>query len=165
MRRQSAFAVLALCLAPSLAIAATFPIPAEKPIATVTIPDNWSPKVSGDSVEGASADGHIYVAFDSVDAADADAMIEAFLNSITSNGDEVDRASKKTKDVKINNLDASEISYTGKDKEGPTDIKLTLIKTNAPSKILLFTYWGSTSGEATNDKDVKAISSGIQATK
>ncbi len=165
MRRQLAFAVLALCLAPSLAVAATFPVPAENPIATVTIPDSWNPKVSGDTVEAASHDGSIYIAFDSVDAADADGMIEAFLDSVKGNGDEVDRASKKTKDVKINNLDASEISYTGKGKEGPTVIKLTLIKTTAPSRVLLFSYWASTSSEATYDKDLQAISSGIRATK
>jgi hypothetical protein len=165
MRRQLAFAVLALCLVPSLTVAATFPVPAKNPIATVTIPDGWNPKVSGDTVEAASGDGSIYVAFDSVEAADADGMIDAFLDSVKGNGDEVDRASKKTKDVKINNLDASEISYTGKDKEGPTVIKLTLIKTNAPSKVLLFSYWASTSSEATYEKDLQAISSGIQATK
>ena len=70
MKRPIAFALLALCLAPSLAIAATFPIPAENPIATVSIPDGWGPNAYEGGVEGTSADGKLYVAFESVDADD-----------------------------------------------------------------------------------------------
>jgi hypothetical protein len=165
MRRQIALALLALCLAPSLAIAGTFPVPKEKPIATVSIPDSWSPKVTDAFIEASSADGYIYLAFESINAADANSAIEEALGVILAAGDEVDRASKKTKDIKINDLDASQTSYTGKDKVGPTNIRLTLIKTNAPAKLLLFTYWGSANGEATNGNDLKAISDSIQATR
>ncbi len=54
-----AFALFVLCLAPSLAAAGTFPVPAENPIATVSIPDSWSPNAYEGGVEGTSADGKL----------------------------------------------------------------------------------------------------------
>jgi hypothetical protein len=73
--------------------------------------------------------------------------------------------SQKTKDTKINGLDAFDISFTGKDKDGPANISLTLVKTNAKSKFLMLYYWGSSDGEKANASDLKAISESIQATK
>jgi hypothetical protein len=71
----------------------------------------------------------------------------------------------KTKDIKINNLDAFDLSFTGTDKTGPANISLTLVQTNAASKFLLLYYWGSSEGEKANAADLKAISDSIQATK
>jgi hypothetical protein len=165
MKLPIAFALLALCLAPSLAIAGTFPIPAENPIATVSIPDTWSPNAYDLGVEGTSADGKLYVAFESVDAADVKTATEEGLKYYVKNGVEIDPASMKTKDIKINNLDAFDLSFTGTDKSGPANISLTLVQTNAAGKFLLLYYWGSSEGEKANAADLKAISDSIQATK
>jgi hypothetical protein len=165
MKLPIAFALLALCLAPSLAIAGTFPIPAENPIATVSIPDSWKPNAYDVGVEGTSADGALYVAFESVDAADVKTATEEGLKYYVKNGVETDLASMKTKDIKINNLDAFDLSFTGKDKDGPANISLTLVKTNSPAKFLLLYYWGSSGGEKANGAELKAISDSIQATK
>jgi hypothetical protein len=165
MKRRIAFALFALCLAPSLAIAGTFPIPAENPIATVSIPDTWSPNAYEGGVEGTSADGALYVAFESVDAADVKTATEEGLKYYVKNGVVIDPASMKTKDIKINNLDAFDLSFTGKDKDGPANISLTLVKTNSPTKFLLLYYWGSSEGEKANGVELKAISDSIQATK
>jgi hypothetical protein len=166
MKRLSvAFALLGLCLAPAFAFAGTFPIPAENPIATVSIPDSWGPNAYEGGVEGTSADGKLYVAFESVDAADVKTATEEGLKYYIKNGVTIDQASMKTKDIKINNLDAFDLSFTGKDKDGPANISLTLVKTNANGKFLLLYYWGSSEGEKANGADLKAISESIQATK
>jgi hypothetical protein len=166
MRRLSfAFALLALGLAPSLAGAGTFPVPAENPIATVSIPDSWSPNAYDKGVEGTSSDGKLYVAFESVDAADVKSATEEGLKYYIKNGVTIDQASMKTKDIKINNLDAFDLSFTGTDKSGPANISLTLVQTNAAGKFLLLYYWGSSEGEKANGADLKAISDSIQATK
>jgi hypothetical protein len=166
MRRLSvAFALLALGLAPSLAVAGTFPVPAENPIATVSIPDSWSPNAYEGGVEGTSSDGKLYVAFETVDAADVKSATEEGLKYYIKNGVTIDQASMKTKDIKINKLDAFDLSFTGKDKDGPANISLTLVQTNAAGKFLLLYYWGSSEGEKANGADLKAISDSIQATK
>jgi hypothetical protein len=165
MRLTAAFTLLALCVAPSLAVAGTFPVPAENPIATVSIPDSWGPNAYDGGVEGTSADGKIYVAFESVDAADVKTATEEGLKYFIKQGVTLDSDSMKTKDIKINNLDAFDLTFTGKDKDGPANISLTLVQTNAKNKFLLLYYWGSSDGEKANLADLKAISDSIQATK
>ena len=165
MKPLVALAVLVLGLAPSLALAATFPVPADNPIATVSIPDNWSPEAYDGGVEGTSADGKIYVAFESVDADDVKKATEEGLKFFIKQGVTLDTDSMKTKDIKINALDAFDLSFTGKDKDGPANISLTLVQTNAKAKFLLLYYWGSAEGEKANLAELKKISDSIQATK
>ena len=165
MKLRFAAALFALSLAPSLAFAGTFPIPAENPIATVSIPDSWSPNAYDGGVEGTSADGKLYVAFESVAANDVKSATEEGLKYYIKNGVEIDQSSMKTKDIKINSLDAFDLSFTGKDKDGPANISLTLVKTNSANRFLLLYYWGSSEGEKANAKELKAISDSIQATK
>ena len=117
MKLRFAAALFALSLAPSLAFAGTFPIPAENPIATVSIPDSWSPNAYDGGVEGTSADGKLYVAFESVAANDVKSATEEGLKYYIKNGVEIDQSSMKTKDIKINSLDAFDLSFTGKDKD------------------------------------------------
>ena len=165
MKRHAAFVLLALCLAPSLAIAGTFPVPAENPIATVSIPDSWSPNAYDGGVEGTSADGALYVAFESVDAADVKTATAEGLKYFIKNGVTIDPDSMKTKDIKINDLAAFDLSFTGKDKDGAANVSLTLVATNAAGKFLLLYYWGSPEGEKANMDNLKKISDSIQATK
>jgi hypothetical protein len=165
MNRNAALVFLTLLLTPTLAVAGTFPVPAENPIATVSIPDAWSPNAYDGGVEGTSADGKLYVAFESVDAADVKTATEEGLKYFVKNGVTIDSDSMKTKDIKINNLAAFDLSFTGKDKDGPANISLTLVQTNAQGKFLMLYYWGSSEGEKVNGKELKAISDSIQATK
>jgi hypothetical protein len=165
MKRNAVFLVLGLLFAPSLAYAGTFPIPADNPIATVSIPDTWSPSAYDGGVEGTSADGKLYVAFESVNADDVKSATEEGLKFFIKSGVELNKDSMKTKDTKINNLSAFDLTFTGKDKDGPANISLTLVQTNAKGKFLLLYYWGSSEGEKANIAELKAISDSIQATK
>jgi hypothetical protein len=165
MTRLLFLALFALSLAASAASAATFPIPAEDPIATVSIPDSWDPKTYDEGVEATSGDGAIYVAIEQVAADDVKSATEEGLKFFIKSGVEIDSSSLKTKDIKINDLDAFDMSFTGKDKDGPANISLTLVKTNAKTKFLMLYYWGSADGEKANASDLKKISDSIQATK
>jgi hypothetical protein len=165
MNRNAAIAFLALLFTPSLALAGTFPVPAENPIATVSIPDSWGPNAYEGGVEGTSADGKLYVAFESIDAADVKTATEEGLKYFIKQGVTLNKDSLKTKDIKINNLPAFDLAFTGTDKDGPANISLTLVQTNATGKFLLLYYWGSSEGEKANLTELKAISDSIQATK
>lgn len=165
MKHNAVLLALGLLFAPAAAFAGTFPIPAENPIATVSIPDSWSPNAYDEGVEGTSADGKLYVAFELVNADDVKSATEEGLKFFIKSGVTLDKDSMKTKDTKINALPAFDLTFTGKDKDGPANISLTLVQTNAKGKFLLLYYWGSSEGEQANGAELKAISDSIQATK
>lgn len=165
MIRSALIALGALALLPGLALAKTFPVPADDPIATVSIPDSWNPEAYEGGVEATSDDGKIYVAIEQVAADDVKKATEEGIKFFAKSGVDIDANSMKTKQIKINNLDAFDMTFTGKDKDGSANISLTLVATNAAGKFLLLYYWGSPDGEKANGADLKAISDSIQATK
>jgi hypothetical protein len=165
MTRLVFLAMLALGLASAAASAETFPIPSDDPIATVSIPKSWDPKAYEGGVEATSGDGAIYVAIEQVAAEDVKSATEEGLKFFIKSGVEINFDSGKTKDIKINGLEAFDMAFTGKDKDGPANVSLTLVKTNAKSKFLMLYYWGSSEGEKANASDLKGISDSIQATK
>jgi hypothetical protein len=165
MNRLAALSFIALLAFPSLALAKTFPIPDDNPVATVSIPDAWEPKTYEGGVEATSADGAIYVAVESVAAADVKSATEEGVKYFVKQGVTLDADSLKTREIKIGGLDAFDLAFTGKDKNGPANISLTLVATNAKDKFLLIYYWGTSAGEKANLGDLKAIADSVQATK
>lgn len=165
MNRSALLALFALVLVPTLAVAKTFPVPSDDPIATVNLPDSWSPSAYDGGVEATSDDGKVYVAIEQVAADDVKSATEEGIKFFQKSGVEINTDSMKTKDTKINTLDAFDLSFTGKDKDGPANISLTLVATNAKGKFLMLYYWGSPEGEKANLDDLKKISDSIQATK
>jgi hypothetical protein len=157
--------IATVVLLSSAAMAKTFPVPADDPIATVSIPDSWNPEPYEGGVEATSDDTKIYVAIEEVAADDVKSATEEGIKFFVKSGVEIDSNSMQTKQIKINNLDAFDITFTGKDKSGPANISLTLVATNAAGKFLLLYYWGSPEGEKANMDDLKKISESIQATK
>src|SRR5271165_5160532 len=132
------------------ATAKTFPIPADDPIATVTIPDAWEPETYEEGVEATSPDKAIYVAMEKVQADDVASATEEGLKYFIKQGIELNLDSKQLKDTKINGLDAFDVTFNGKDKDGDANVILTLVQTNAKDSFLLLYYWGSAAGEKAN---------------
>ena len=165
MRTLIALTLVTVTLAPSLALADTFPVPAENPVATVSIPDKWESSPYDGGIESTSPDGAIYVALEMVAAKDVKTATEEGVEWFAKQGVEIDPGSLKTKETKINGLDAFDMQFTGKDKDGAAEISLTLVATNAEGKFLMLYFWGSDAGERANASDLKAIGASIQATK
>jgi hypothetical protein len=165
MRILPVLAALALSLYAIGADAKTFAVPDDDPIATVTVPDAWGPNPYDGGVEATSADGTVYIAIEQVTADDVKSAVEEGFKFFLKQGVEVDPKTQKMEDVKINGLDAFDMSFSGKDKDGPADISLTLVQTNAKTKFMLLYYWGSSEGAKANSADLKAISDSIQPTK
>ncbi len=165
MKKLSALVLLVLAGATLPASAATFPVPSENPVATVSFPDGWASEPYDGGIESTSKDGGIYVAAEMVEAKDVKAATEDGLKFFEKQGVKIDPATMKTKDIKINTLDAFDLTFTGKDKDGPANVSLTLVNSNAPGKFLLLYYWGSDAAEKANMADLKKISDSIQMTK
>ena len=161
-------AALALTLAIALplpALAGTFPVPSEDPVGTVSIPDSWEPKPYEGGVEGTSSDGGVYIAVEQVEANDVGSATEEGIKWFAKQGVELDGSSLKTQDMKINGLPAFDMAMKGKDKDGPTEVSLTLVGTNKPNKFLFVYFWGSAKGQKDNMGELSKIAESIQATK
>jgi len=158
------FAAL-LFFAPLPALAKTYPIPSEDPIATISLPEKWEPEPYDGGVEATSPDGSVYVAIEMVRANDVGSTAEEGVKFFAKQGVEIDDKSLKTEDIKINGLAAFDMTMSGKDKDGPTEVGMTLVGTNAEGKFLMIYYWGSKEGQKTNLADLKSIADSLQATK
>jgi hypothetical protein len=165
MKTLLSLAAFALLLGASAANAKTFPVPDDNPIATVNVPDDWGPNAYDGGVEGTSPDSKVYVAVEEVAADDVKSAVEEGIGFFLKSGVEIDPKTQKSRDIKINGLTAYDISFSGKDKDGPAEVSLTLVETNAKAKFLLLYYWGSADGEKANAPALKTISDSIQATK
>lgn len=165
MKTLFSLAAFALLIGAVAANAKTFPVPEDDPIATVSIPDDWSPNAYDGGVEATSPDSGVYIAVEQVAADDVKSAVEEGLKYFIKQGVELDPKTQKTQDIKINGLPAFDLDFSGKDKDGPAEISLTLVQTNAKAKFLLLYYWGSPAGAKANAAGLKAISDSIQATK
>jgi hypothetical protein len=157
--------VAVLLAAPMAAEAKVFPIPAEDPIATINLPDSWSPETYDGGVEVTSPDNGIYLAAEQVKGDDLQAAVEETVKTLVKQGLEIDTSTQKIKDIEINGLKAHDLSYTGKDKDGPAKFSITLVETKKPGNFLMLSYWGSDEGEQANAKALGEIGQSIQETK
>jgi hypothetical protein len=165
MSRIAAIVFAFLLFAPASAFAKTFPIPTDDPIATISLPEKWEPSEYDGGVEATSPDGAVYIAVEMVRSNDVGSTAEEGVKFFAKQGVEIDDKSLKTQDIKINGLPAFDMTMSGKDKDGPTEVGMTLVGTNADGKFLMFYYWGSEAGQKANVADLKKIIDSLQATK
>jgi hypothetical protein len=151
--------------APAAAFAKTFPIPADDPVATISLPENWEPSEYDGGVEATSPDGAVYVAVEMVRANDVGSTAEEGVKFFAKQGVSIDDKSLKTQDIKVNGLPAFDMTMSGTDKNGPTEVGMTLVGTNADGKFLMLYYWGSEEGQKANLPDLKKITESLQVTK
>lgn len=156
--------VLAALLAPVSASAANFNVPEDKPLASVIVPDSWSPNSYDGGVEGTSKDGSTYVAFEVVEAKDVETATKEALETFIKGGVEIDFKSAVQKDTKLNGIDAFEIAYTGTEKGKATHVSVTLALVD-PNHFLFVSYWGTPAGEKANMDDLIKIEASIKIVK
>lgn len=152
---------LTIALLPTCAFAGSFPLPAETPVASVAIPDDWKPNVYEGGVEGNSPDGTIYIAAEVVTATDIKSTTEEALKLFIKQGLTIDEGSIKQSDLKAGGMDGAEISMTGKDKTGPADVSIAILAVSA-EKFVFITYWGSPEGAKANDAAIGQIVNSIK---
>jgi hypothetical protein len=155
-------ALLACMIVGASAHAATFKLPDEGSVASVTIPDAWKPKEIERGVESVSPDGAVYLAVESVeDEKNMDASLNETFDMLKEHKVVVDKDSKKENKFKINDLEASELLFQGKDEDGPTSVSIVFVPVK--SKVLVITYWVTTSEEKKHQAAVGKIVQSIKA--
>jgi len=153
-----------LLVIPGSGYAKTFELGDDKPVATIMIPDSWSPEEIDNGVQGTSKDGETYVAAEVVEAKNINAAVDDGLKYFQKNGVKIDPATLEKKELKINGFDAVALQGKGTDKDGPTHVSLTLVIVSGEN-ILLLTYWGTATGEESNGRDLDKIASSIAMAK
>ena len=144
------------------ASAKTFKLGDEKAVATITIPDSWNPEEIDDGVEATSKDTETYVAAEIIKATDIKSAIDEGLAFFKKQGVTINQASLEKKEAKMSGFDAVSLQGTGKDKDGPTHVSLTLVIISGEN-IVMLTYWGTATGEESNGADLSKIAASIKA--
>ena len=162
MFRQAAAALL---LFPTYALAETYAIPSDNPVATVSIPEKWEPKAYDGGVEATSPDGKVYFAVEMVAADEVKQAVGEGIAWFDKQGVELDADSMKTSETHEGDVASFGMTFTGKDKEGPTAISMTLVETNTPKKFLMLYFWGAPDDAEEHRGELKTISETLQLTK
>jgi hypothetical protein len=162
MMRVLLLALSMLVAVPVAGYAKTFKLGDDKAVANITIPDSWGPNEITDGVEGTSKDGETYVAAEVVAVKDVESALVAGLKFLQKGGVKFDPSKLQKKEGKMSGYDAVSLEGEGTDKDGPTNVSLTLVVISNENMILL-TYWGTAEGEKSNAADLAAIASSIKA--
>jgi hypothetical protein len=155
MKKLSLALLVALALV-TPSFAKTFKIPDEGSFASITIPDDWKSKEIDSGVESQSADDEVYFAVEATDAKGMEKSIEEAVQYLHEQGVTVDEKTMKQSEGKINGMEGIDVTWNGKDKEGPAIISLTILAANK-DKVLLITYWASPEGTKKHAKELDTI--------
>jgi hypothetical protein len=148
-------AVSSLLAAP--AFAKKMPLPDEdSAISTIDIPEKWEPEEIDNGVEGQSPDSAIYIA---VVAVESDKGMQAEIDDtfamLKDKKVELDESTKSEDKFKLNGIEADEITYAGKDEDGPASVCIAFVPIK--DKVIVVTYWVSTKDEKKHQEEVGKI--------
>lgn len=144
MQKFAAF--LCLWLVAS-AVAATYKVPKDEPIATVAIPNKWQIKELGEAIDARSSDGTLHFLVTPVEQKKvAETMGEAMRYIRGTGGIVVRPESMKKEAGNISGIDVQHVTWLGKDKSGDVKIRFTVFSLSN-DKRLLAAYWGSPAAE------------------
>ena len=152
-------AALLLCPVAGAALAKTFKLPEDNPAATMAIPDSWKPEEIDDGIQATSPDGSVYMSIEVGDVGNLDDLIENTFAYLKKNTVRIDDSTKKESTTAINGIEIKDITWKGRDKDGPTIVGVSFIPV-AQEKVLMLTHWASPAGEKKyNDAIISILTS------
>lgn len=126
-------------------------------VATISLPDAWSPSITERGVEATTADDEIYVAVNVASARNVEDAMKQALAYLVSQGVEIDPATQRQREMTINGMPTMFLGFSGKDSEGEqAEISVGILIAN-PETVLILSYWGSKEGEKTYATELSAI--------
>ncbi|WP_170975769.1 histidine kinase [Rhizobium sp. FY34] len=147
MKKIFAAALAIALIQPFGAFAAskTVVFPSDAPVASIAIPESWSPEETETGIEATSDDGAIYLSIDVADERTSDKVIDDAVAFLQGNGVNIDGSTQKQSEDEINGMKMANFDWSGTDKDGPVSVGLSVVSPK-PGKLLVITYWG-TKGE------------------
>jgi len=148
-------AVLTLVAAP--AFAKTLKVPSDEfPIASISIPSDWEPEEINNGVAAQSPDTAVFLAVVAVGTEKGmKAELDDTFEFLKEHKVELDKSTKKEDKFKVNNLEAEEITFQGKDEDGPAAVSIAFV--TIKDKLVVLTYWVSTENEEKHQEEVGKI--------
>ena len=148
-------AISSLLAAP--AFSKTLKLPNDEfPIASITFPDNWEPEEIDNGVAGQSPDTAVYLAAVAVGSEKGmSAEIDDTFAMLKEHDVTIDKASKKESKFDLNGVEVEEMTFKGKDEDGPTTISIAFVPVE--KKVVVITYWVTTAKEKQHQGEVAKI--------
>ena len=148
-------AVSLLSIAP--AFAKTLKLPNDEfAVASIDFPGSWEPEEINNGVAGESPDKAVYLAAVAVgNNKGMDAELEDTFEFLKEHNVELDQKSKSEDKFKIGSLEAEELTFQGKDEDGPAAVSIAFV--TVKDKVVVLTYWVSTDKEKDHQDEVGKI--------
>ena len=147
------------------AAAKRFPIPSDRPGATVDVPDGWRPAAAAEGVEAIGLEGAVVLAIEFVSAPDAEAAGAAAIMRLAQRGVVVAPETKRTARRSFNGSDALKIDFSGTDKNGDTDVTLIVIAAPRTPGFVSICYWGDDEALESVSNDIQTIADSVEFVK
>jgi hypothetical protein len=129
------------------ALAGTYKVPRDEPLAAVQIPEGWKTKQHDELVETASPDGALRFLVLSPEAHKISESMGEVMRYIRNTGGITVKAESVKRELgELNGMEAQHISWEGKDKNGEVKIRFSIVSI-AQNRILLVAFWGSPAAE------------------
>jgi hypothetical protein len=146
----------ALALLPAAASAKTYRLPAGNPVISITMPDDWETTAIDKGIESQSEDEDVYVAVEVVSWKNVEATIEEWSDWLVRKKVKINDKSQRTKALKVDGMDAVELSWDATDSDGPTEISLTIIHVTE-TRAALITGWASEEAQKENMDEIISV--------
>ncbi len=147
------------------AAARTFPIPAERSVATIEVPDDWHPVSTRDGVEGSASNGAVHLAVQFIEASHFEAAAAMAMTKLILSGVVLSPDTRRTAPRRYNGLDALKIDYSGTDPNGESDIALILVAMPGKSGFVAVCYWGDDEAQESVGNDLQSIAESLEPAK
>jgi hypothetical protein len=158
--------VIAISLAAAApSFAKTLKLPNEEfPIASIDFPGNWEPEEIDNGVAAQSPDEAVYLAAVAVGSEKGmNAEIEDTFEFLKEHNVELNKDSKTESKFKIGDLEAEELTFQGKDEDGPASVSIAFV--TVKDKVVVLTYWVSTDKEKAHQEEVGKIVRSLKPSK
>jgi hypothetical protein len=158
---KTLLALLALTLVVCTAPADTVKLPKSKPLASITFPDKWKVTPAEDNFEAESADEEIYLYAEVIDSDSIEAAMKESIAYLEKEKVMVKEGTQKESKGAVNGIPVVDVSFDGKDKDGPCKISLTFLVLSK-EKCISILYWASEEGEKKHNEELKLIFNSIK---
>ena len=156
-----AIAATAALLFATVAQAGEMKFPSSDPVASITLPDDWTAAETDTGMEVTTADESIYLSVDVAEPKDTEQVVKEAIEWLGTQGVTVDASTQKQNQDKINGRDMFYIDWSGQDKEGPASVGLAALVLSADT-VLVLTYWGTPGAEEKNATAIMGVLNSIK---
>jgi hypothetical protein len=143
------------------ALANTFELPDEKPIAAVTIPSTWKLEKYADGVECVSPKNEVYLAVEAIESDSLEESVTDAVKFLKKKGVSIKKETAKRTPMKINDLEGAEVLWQGSDEDGDCVVNLSYLQVTKKRGLMVL-YWSATALARKNDADFGEIMRSIK---